>query len=87
MGASQEQILYLFLMQFTRWVIISNVIAWPLGYYLLHRWLEAYAYRCSFGIEIFILAGLAALLIAAAAVGLHTVRASLASPVKSIRYE
>jgi len=87
LGASVFSIVRIMSREFLILVGISNVIAWPLGYYLLHRWLQAYAYRCSFGIEIFILAGLAALLIAAAAVGLHTVRASLASPVKSIRYE
>jgi len=87
LGASVLSIVRMMSREFLILVGISNVIAWPLGYYLLHRWLQAYAYRCSFGIEIFILAGLAALLIAAAAVGLHTVRASLASPVQSIRYE
>ena len=45
------------------------------------------ARRCTFGIGVFFLAGLGTLLIAAAAVGLHTVRASLADPVASIRYE
>lgn len=87
LGASVVSLVRMMSREYLILVVISNVIAWPLGYYLLRRWLEAYAYRCSFGIEIFILAGLAALLIAAAAVSLHTVRASLASPVKSIRYE
>jgi putative ABC transport system permease protein len=87
LGASVLSIVRMMSREFLILVGISNVIAWPLGYYLLHRWLQAYAYRCSLGIEIFVLAGLAALLIAAAAVGLHTVRASLANPVKSIRYE
>ncbi|HDR16633.1 MAG TPA: FtsX-like permease family protein [Desulfobacteraceae bacterium] len=87
LGASVASLVRMMSREYLILVGISNVIAWPLGYYLLHRWLQAYAYRCSYGIEIFILAGLAALLIAAVAVSLYTVRASLASPVKSIRYE
>ncbi|MGD8535293.1 MAG: ABC transporter permease [Candidatus Aminicenantes bacterium] len=87
LGAPVFSIVRMMSREFLILVGISNVIAWPLGYYLLHRWLQAYAYRCSFGIEIFVLAGLAALLIATAAVSLHTVRASLANPVQSIRYE
>jgi len=68
-------------------VVISNVIAWPLGYYFLQRWLQSYAYRCAFGIEIFMLAGLGTLLIALFAVGLHTVKAAWSNPLESIRYE
>lgn len=87
LGASVFSIVKMMSREFMALVVISNVIAWPLGYYLLQRWLQGYAYRCAFGIEIFILAGLATLLIALAAVGLQTVRASLANPVDSIRYE
>jgi len=87
LGASIFSILRMMSREFVALVAISNLIAWPLGYYYLHRWLQGYAYRCAFGIETFALAGLTTLLIALAAVGLHTVRASLADPVASIRYE
>jgi len=87
MGASVFSILRMMSSEFLVLVLISNLIAWPLGYYFLQRWLQGYAYRCGFGIETFLLAGFATLLIALAAVSLHTVRASLANPVESIRYE
>jgi ABC-type antimicrobial peptide transport system permease subunit len=87
LGASVFSIIRLMSKEFLVLVVISNIIAWPLGYYFLERWLQGYAYHCSFGIEIFLLAGMATLLIAFAAVGLHTFKASWASPLKSIRYE
>lgn len=87
LGASVFSIMRMMSREFLVLVVISNVFAWPLGYYFLQKWLQGYAYRCAFGIEIFMLAGMATLLIALAAVGLQTVRASLANPVDSIRYE
>jgi len=53
----------------------------------LHKWLQGYAYRSGFGIEIFIMAGLGTLLIALFAVGLHAVKAAWSNPLDSIRYE
>ena len=87
LGASVFSIVRMMSREFLTLVVISNVIAWPLGYWFLQRWLQDYAYRCALGIEIFVLAGAATLLIALTAVGLQTVRASLANPVDSIRYE
>jgi len=87
MGASISSIIRLMSREFLVLVIVSNVIAWPLGYYFLEKWLQGYAYRCSFGIEIFFLAGIGTLLIALLAVGLHTIKAAWASPLDSIRYE
>jgi len=87
LGASVLSIVRMMSREFLILVVISNLIAWPLGYYFLRNWLQGYAYRCASGIEIFVQAGLGMLLIALFAVGLQTVRASLASPVESIRYE
>lgn len=87
LGASIYSIIRLMSREFLVLVIISNVIAWPLGYYFLEKWLQGYTYRCSFGIEIFFLAGIGTLLIALVAVGLHTIKAAWASPLESIRYE
>jgi putative ABC transport system permease protein len=87
LGASVFSIIRLMSKEFLILVLIANIIAWPLGYYFLHKWLRGYAYHCGFGIEIFLLAGMTTLLIAFTAVGLHTVRAAWASPLESIRYE
>ena len=87
LGASVFSIIRMMSREFVVLVMISNVIAWPMGYYFLQKWLQGYAYRCSFGIDVFILAGLGTLLIALFAVGLHTVRAAWSNPLESIRYE
>ena len=57
-------------------MVIFNIIAWPIGYYFLHQWLQGDAYRRAFGIEFFVLAALGSLLIALLAVGLNTVKAA-----------
>ncbi len=85
--ASVLSIIRLISKEFVVLVAISNVIAWPLGYYLLHKWLQGYAYRSGLGIEIFLMAGFGTLLIALFAVGLHTVKAAWSNPLESIRHE
>jgi putative ABC transport system permease protein len=87
LGASVFSIIRMLSREFVVLVVISNVIAWPLGYYFLQRWLQGYAYRCAFGIEIFVLAGFGTLLIALFAVGLHTAKVAWSDPLESIRYE
>jgi putative ABC transport system permease protein len=87
LGAPVFSIIRMISREFVVLVVISNVIAWPLGYYFLQKWLQGYAYRCGFGIEIFVMAGLGTLLIALLAVGLHTVKAAWSNPLESIRYE
>jgi len=73
--------------EFTKWVLIANVIGWPLAYFVMNRWLQNFAYRVNIGIEIFILSGLAALTIALIAVSYQTIKAATANPVDSLRYE
>jgi putative ABC transport system permease protein len=68
-------------------VLIANVIAWPVAYHYLTRWLEGYAYRISLSPIYFLAGGGVALLIAWATVFVHTLRLARASPVRSLRYE
>jgi hypothetical protein len=74
-------------MNFAKLVIIANVVAWPAGYVVMHRWLLDYAYRTSIGIWVFGLAGGLGLFIALLSVGYQILRAATASPVESLRYE
>ncbi len=87
LGASALSIVRMISSEFIILVVVSNIIAWPVGYIFLRRWLQGYAYRCSFGFEIFVLTGLGTLLIALLAVGLQTIKAAYSNPVESIRYE
>ena len=87
LGASMLGIVVLLSKEFTRWVLIANVIGWPLAYLVMNRWLQNFAYRAHIRIEIFILSGLSALVIALIAVSYQTIKAAMANPVDSLRYE
>ena len=73
--------------EFTYLVLIANLLAWPIAYYGMTKWLEGFAYRIDLGVETFILGGIAALLIAWLTVSYQAIRAALANPMKALRYE
>lgn len=87
LGASTLKIISLFSMNYLKLVIIANAAAWPLAYAMMERWLQDYAFRTTFGIWIFALAGGLGLFIALFSVGYQTLRAATANPVDSLRYE
>jgi len=87
LGASMPGIVVLLSREFTKWVLIANVIGWPVAYLVMHRWLQNFAYRVNMGLGIFILSGLAALTIALVAISYQTIKAATANPVDSLRYE
>ncbi len=86
-GASVTQVVMLLSREFLVLVLIANVIAWPIAWYAMSRWLENFAYRIDLGVGTFLLAGALALVIALATVSWQTVRAATANPVESLRYE
>jgi len=86
-GARTGDILALMLWRISIPVLLANLIAWPLAYYYLHRWLQGYAYRIPLDPLYFLTAGAAALLIAWATVYANTLRLARASPVHALRYE
>ena len=87
MGATQNQILYLFIVQFSKWVIISNVIAWPLSFFAMKTWLQNFTYRIDFPFWTFIISLLLSLTIAVITVSWQAVKASRMNPATSIRAE
>lgn len=87
LGATAGGITVLLSKQFTKWVIISNVFAWPIAYYLLSRWLENFAYRMNLGPAPFLVSGAVVLSIAVLTVSFQAIRAAMANPVESLRYE
>jgi putative ABC transport system permease protein len=87
LGATVSNIIMLLTKEFTKWVLIANIIAWPVAYYAMHRWLQNFAYRTNIGIFTFIISALLALMIALLTVSYQAVRAALANPVEALRYE
>ena len=87
MGASAPRIIRLLLKEFVILIGIANLIAWPLAYLVMNRWLADFAYRISPHILIFITAGSLTLVIALLTVSFQAVKAALADPIRSLRYE
>jgi putative ABC transport system permease protein len=73
--------------EFTKWVLVANLIAWPLAYLAARKWLQNFAYRMTVGVEIFIFAAALALIIALCTVGYQAIKAAVANPADSLRYE
>ncbi len=87
LGASVPHVIFILSKEFSKWVLVANIIAWPVAYYFMNKWLQDFAYRININIWIFVLAGIAALLIALLTVISHSVKAATANPIKSLRYE
>jgi putative ABC transport system permease protein len=87
LGAPLTHIMWLLTGQFVKWVIVANLIAWPVGYFIMNHWLEGFAFRASLSIWIFLTSGLAALTIAAFTVSSQVIKAALANPADSLKYE
>jgi putative ABC transport system permease protein len=72
---------------FVKLVAVAFVIAAPIAYFTMNRWLEDFAYHIDLSVWVFLVAGGAALLIALLTVSYQAIRAALTDPVKSLRYE
>ena len=87
LGAKVVYILGLIISDFILLIIIANCIAWPAVYFVASNWLENFAYRNNPGISLFILVGLLTLFFAVATICIQSIKAALASPVDSLKYE
>ena len=87
MGSSVSGITFLLSKEFSRWVLLANIIAWPIAFYAMHKWLENFAYRTGINIMLFLLAGGLSLVIAALPVGYHALKAATSNPIDALRYE
>jgi len=87
LGASVENIIKIVSSEYAILVMIANVIAWPIAYYLMNKWLQSFAYRIDMDWWIFALAGAIALMIALLTVSYQAVKAAIANPVESLKYE
>ena len=87
MGASVPGLVLLLSKEFTRLVVVALVVAAPVAYFVMHHWLEDFAYRIDLSPWIFAVAGALALAIAWVTVSYQAVRAALTDPVKALRYE
>jgi len=87
LGASIPSIVLLISRNFLQLVLVAIVLAAPLAWYFMHKWLDGYAYRIPIGWEVFAITGFVALCIALLTVGMQAIRAGAANPVKTLRVE
>lgn len=87
LGASARHIVYLMSKEFTLLIIIAFVISAPIGYYIMHKWLQNYTYRIPLSASIFLLAIAGSIVIAWITAGQRAIKSALANPVKSLRTE
>ena len=87
LGASVPDIVSMLSKDFVKLVLIASVVAFPVAWWTMNKWLEDFAYRINIGWWVFIIAGLSAIVIALVTVSFQAVRAALANPVKSLRTE
>jgi putative ABC transport system permease protein len=86
-GARVPDTLSLLIKDFMKWILISNIIAWPIAYFVVNQWLQNFFYRVNLGIGIFVFTGFIVLAIALMTVGYQVIRTAMTNPVDYLRYE
>jgi putative ABC transport system permease protein len=87
LGASLQGIVLMLSKDFLKYVLIAALIAWPLAWLAVHKWMQNYAYRINISWWIFLTAVLIAMVIAAVTISFQAIRAAIANPVTSLRAE
>ncbi|MDF2192013.1 ABC transporter permease [Paraflavitalea sp. CAU 1676] len=87
LGASAQSILVLLSKDFMKLILVSLLVAIPVGWYIMHQWLQDFAYRIGIAWWVFVVAGILALFIALTTIILQAAKAVITSPVKSLRSE
>jgi putative ABC transport system permease protein len=87
LGAKVQDVVRLLVLDFSKPVLIANLIAWPVAWYLMRGWLDGFEHRIDLNPMIFGAAGLLALLVAWLTVGSHAFRAAQENPIRALRYE
>jgi putative ABC transport system permease protein len=87
LGASAFNIYLLLSSDFIKWVTAANIVAWPIAYFFMHKWLQNFAFRTRIGWEVFLLSAIMALIISIFTISFQSIKAARANPVDSLRYE
>jgi hypothetical protein len=87
LGASVSGITTRLTREFARWVLLANLVAWPIAYWAARSWLQGFAYRTQIKLWLFPLAGILTLSVALLTVGFQAIRAARSHPIDALRYE
>ncbi len=87
LGASIPSILTLLSKEIVILIIVANLIAWPLAWYFMNKWLDSFAYHIDMNVAIYFLAATMAIILALITVSIQTIRAAMTNPSNTLRYE
>jgi len=87
LGASSHSLVFMLFRELIRWIVFASLIAFPMAWYVMHRWLQNFEYRTEVGWTSFAVSTLMVLLVSMLTMGYHLVCASRTNPVDSLRYE
>ncbi|MFC1555797.1 ABC transporter permease [candidate division KSB1 bacterium] len=87
LGSTAAGVVALLSKEFCLWVLVSNIIAYPIAYFVVFYWLQNFAYTININIGLFVMTSLITLLIAMLTVGFKTIKFAYKNPVDSLRYE
>ncbi len=87
LGASTGRLIILLSKEFIKWIVLANIVAWPLAWFLMGKWLQNFAYRTSIGWIVFVSAGFVTMMIAVFTFIFQTFKSASAKPANSLRYE
>ncbi|MCI0513504.1 hypothetical protein L0128_09855, partial [candidate division KSB1 bacterium] len=87
LGATVSGVTILLNQEFAKWILLANLIAWPIAYYAMNRWLQNFAYHIEISWWVFVLAGGLTFLIALLTISTQAIKTALINPVEALRYE
>jgi len=87
LGASNQRIAAMTTWEFLKWILLANLIAWPVSYFVMSKWLQDFAYKISIGPLVFVLAAVLSLVVALLTVSYHSVKIALSNPAGLLRDE
>jgi putative ABC transport system permease protein len=87
LGASVPGIIFLLNREFLIKVLVANILAWPVAYFAMNKWLQNFAFRAGISLWMFVASAALALVISLLTVSYQTIRAASTNPVNSLRYE
>jgi putative ABC transport system permease protein len=87
LGASTVDVLRLLIWQFAKPVLIANALAWPVAWWFMRGWLDSFAYRIELSVLPFLIAGVAALVLAIGTTGFHAIQVARSRPITALRFE
>jgi ABC-type antimicrobial peptide transport system permease subunit len=87
LGASAPGIVLLLSKEFATWVVVADLLAWPVAYFVMKGWLRSFAYKAGMAWWLFAAAGAVALVVAMITVSFQAIRAALSNPAQALKYE